>query len=405
MDDLTDKLYNTHSELEKVERHIDEAGILPENKELIHKWIKHSLASGERSIHRTLICAKMLRLFSLNCSKNLANLTRDDINEVMLTLKSKQNQPTINMVIGALRVFYKWHENLESGIVAARIKHLKPKPFVKMMTREALLSEEQVNLMVQHVQKERNGLTFAAMLALQYECALRPGSLRSIQLKGVSKTEYGFKIMVSSAKTKIQPIFSIVSAPLIEKIIAGHEFKSDGDAPLFYTVEDGKPKFIEHIAYTRRVDRTAKKILKKTRCSAYVIRHSRITAWTLVGVQDALLKRLCMHSPTSKATSRYQSLVDSDTENKMLELAGLKPKDVQKGETFVLKKCPKCDASIAPYMQFCPACNAVVDANLAIVNNETKRDEKMQRMEAFLDFIDSQPQMLELLKKMAEEKK
>lgn len=399
MTDINEKLYNLKKEIAVLEKHITETTMLPENKEHIFRFERHSLVSGERSVQRTLICLRMLRLFSMNCTKNLTDLTRDDVNDVMLKLKLKQKPPTINMIIGSLRVFYRYADNIENGEISPRTKHLKTKPSTKTLKREDLLSEEDINKMIQRVQTERNGMVFAAMFSLQFECALRPGELRGILLKNITKTEYGFKIL-THGKTGDKTVYSVVSAPLIEKILSGNKFNNIPDAPLFYNVKNDKPEFIPHITYTRRVYRTSMKTIGK-RCSPYCVRHSKITGWTLQGIPEAILKKLAGHSPTSKATSRYQHLINEDCEQVMLQIAGVKPKEEQKKEVFCLRPCPKCATNIAPYMQFCSNCGEVLDKSLAIMSGETAKAKEFEDLKSLAEFIDSTPNFLEMMKKMA----
>jgi hypothetical protein len=113
----------------------------------------------------------------------------------------------------------------------------------------------------------------------------------------------------------------------------------------------------------------------KKRILAYLFRHSSITEYVRLLKSPQLVKRYGNWSKNSNMINMYEHLADSDQEDAILKLHGLKKEDENKTSILFSKICPSCKERNSADKSYCVKCGEILSKKLAQEREARKQDE------------------------------
>ena len=118
----------------------------------------------------------------------------------------------------------------------------------------------------------------------------------------------------------------------------------------------------------------------KKRIWAYLFRHSAITEYIRLLKSPQLVKRYGNWSKNSNMINRYEHLADSDQEDAILKLHGLKKEEGGKVSMLFSKICPSCKERNSADKSHCVKCGEIISKKLAQERESGKQDD-MKKLE------------------------
>lgn len=170
-----------------------------------------------------------------------------------------------------------------------------------------------------------------ALVAVTYEGGLRLGELRNIKVGVVACGQYCAKLTVNG-KSGERPVRLIYSTPYLQTFLEHHPFKDDLEACLFYgrvSVDGGyrpDPKRpITHAGVAHILKRLAARAgINGKRIYPHLLRHSKATVLSKNMTDRELMTVFGWRTPSMVGI--YIHLSMKDVEDKLLRIAGMKPK-------------------------------------------------------------------------------
>jgi len=226
-----------------------------------------------------------------------------------------------------------------------------------------------------------------ALVAVLYEGGIRLGELQGIKIGGVAIDQYGARITVNG-KTGERPIRLIHSTPFIQAFLEHHPFREDPEAYLFYGIarDNGNyrrdpKKQISPNGLNQILRRLATKAgIKGKRIYPHLLRHSRATVLSKAMTDSELMQ--VFGWKTRSMVSVYSHLSMRDVEDKLLRIAGVKPKAQEEQSPLAPKTCPRCKSVNPATSRFCSQCSMILDLTTAMQLEEAraKADSVMSRL-------------------------
>ncbi|MBK5133628.1 site-specific integrase [Candidatus Bathyarchaeota archaeon] len=199
-----------------------------------------------------------------------------------------------------------------------------------------------------------------ALFGVCVEGALRRGELLSLRIRDVTKTSYGYDVIVSG-KTGTSSFPVVLFAPLLTHWLNMHPFKNNPNSPLWprrkSSHSGGRFAGVQKGVVNFMLKRYAKMAGLSEMVSLHWLRHTKIT-WTTkdkkVRVSDEMAKKLFRWGSSSRMFSRYTHLHGTDSKETFLALAGVK--EIEEEETASVldpKKCLNCGEMNSAEFLYC----------------------------------------------------
>ena len=371
--------YYYNSKIEKNKQKI-KALVTPEEFEKINHFDTIMITEALSDSRRSKSMGEMLRLTRLLDGKNWLTLTRFEVNTLIAKLMQtysddgKETNTTYDTKVH-LKIFMRWlkfgnRSYKEVGDVP-EVADIKCRTVADKLVRENMLDDkDKANLI-----NASETIQDKAAWALDYEAGLRPGELLNLQIKHIQPINFGktkgIKIAVDG-KTGARPVILIDSESRISAWIASHPFNDDPNAPLW--LQNGK-----QMTYEGMNDRLKKacKIAKiKKNVNLKLFRHSAATNLA-VSLTETLMRKRFGWSATSKMPSKYAHIVQSDVEERYLEICGI---EKQSSIKRTPKSCPRCDHSISIDDEMCDKCMMPLSIQKAEEMAQIERDAETKRL-------------------------
>ena len=164
-----------------------------------------------------------------------------------------------------------------------------------------------------------------------------------------------------------------------------------------------------------KIKNIAKKADVNKKITPHLFRHSRATHLATV-LTEAQMSEYFGWVQGSRMAAIYVHLSGRDTDNKMLEIYGLKREEKEKEEELKPKECPRCKYINSPTDRFCSRCGAVLDEEEAvkirlqgqelarefpdIAFEDPKRLMDMKKFMELIDIFENNPELLEKMRTM-----
>lgn len=201
--------------------------------------------------------------------KNLNNITKKDIEGYLKYLNHKNlNMRTISHNISSIRSFYKFlviHNHSNNPIELIEMPKLK-----KSLPK--VLSEEEVNILLNIKEEDVYSIRNKAMLELMYSTGIRVGELTNLTIYDIDLSEDYVKVMGKGSKERIIPLGDIAITSIQNYLkIRKTMMKKTYEEALFL---NNHGKRLTRQGFFKIVKKLAKEKDIQTEFSPHTLRHS-----------------------------------------------------------------------------------------------------------------------------------
>ena len=197
-----------------------------------------------------------------------------------------------------------------------------------------------------------------AMLFLMLEGAYRPGELFNITIGGI-EFEDDFVRVHTTGKTGPKSLALVASFEPLKEWLAEHPYGSDHDTFLLY--DDNKQRLLEYKEFLRILAKARKKSGIKKKVWPYLFRHTALTEYSKK--LGNIVKIYGNWSVRSNALTTYEHLANSDQEEAVLTLHGIKKESKEESILF-FKICPSCKQKNTQDKSHCIHCGQILAKNV-----------------------------------------
>ncbi len=252
--------------------------------------------------------------------------------------------------------------------------------FNKIQSRDLLTDNELLEL-IQAV-KVIGGRYLKRNLAIVYlmlEGAYRPGELFNIVIGGIEFHD-DFVRVSTTGKTGTKTLTIVASYMPLKEWLDVHPNSDDPDSFLLY--DDNSGEIMKYTSFLYMLTTAKKKAKIKKRIWPYLFRHTALTEYSKK--LGNIVKIYGNWSPHSNALSTYEHLANSDQEDAILTLHGLKNTTDQESILFS-KLCPTCKTRNSQDKSHCKHCGNELAKQLIQkkqINMQLQQKQLSQRLDA-----------------------
>lgn len=349
-----------------------------EDREDILRFVRHQ-QEEQKSALRIIRCITALLTIRGIVGKRFRECTRDDIRRFIEYMDEKgysiSTQYTFKEILKYFfKVVYGNNQYYPDAVAWIRNRVSKDKAREKeSLSYNDFLTEEEVVRLID----ASSTLQRKAFIAVGYETGARPEELLNIRIRDILFDSKGARIILRG-KTGERVTRVIAYAALLREWLSIHPFRNDPDSYLWLSeATNHRYRPIGLRSAEKAFAETMKRagIRKSTRL--YILRHSRAThlANKLTEAQ------LCAYfgwSLGTKVVQRYIHLAGVNTDNVLLELAGIQI-DRSSESILRVKYCKRCREQLSPNHDYCIRCG-YSESDAA----DPELKERIDRLEAVL---------------------
>lgn len=265
------------------------------------KYSKNTIASYERDLKK---------FKSITNNKDIKNITRKDIQQYLNQINKNQSTRSVSRNISTLKSFYKYLK-LNSIVKTNPMDQINNPKSKKTLPK--ILSEEEINKILNIKLKTDYDYRNKAMLELMYSSGLRVSELINLNVNDIDLENDTVKIFGKGSKERIIPINDYAKKSLKEYLISHRKelFKHGENNYLFLNnhgnkmTRQGLFKILKKIAIEKNI---------KTEFSPHTLRHSFATHLLKYGADLRSIQELLGHSDIS-STQIYTHITNEKLEN------------------------------------------------------------------------------------------
>ena len=314
---------------------------------------------------------RTLMKFARFCRKPFKETTKEDVLRFIEKVQKEAAETTVNLRKIHLKRFYRWLYGMERGDYPPQVKSLKAKPTRGKITRDELLTDEELKEIIRHAGNSRN----RALIAVLFETAARPSELLSLNVGSVEAKEYGFMLYIKESKTKVRNLPVIQTASYLARWLEDHPFRQNPNAPLWINLSrNGYGKRLEYIGLLKLLHDAAKRAGIKKRFSPRWLRHLRLTHLA-TQITEQTLKNFAGWTPESAMPRVYIHLNGKDVENAILKASGVKVEEKPPQRVFEPRICPRCGTENPDTAIYCGKCGTPLTIPMALATKSVPIDE------------------------------
>lgn len=385
---MTLDIHNYPRMFAHAEAQVQQSTISQRNKDLIFGYRDACLLRQTCGKVRLIRVMGVLLLFGRSLVKDFDQASRDDVQQLVARLLSHQpaySAETIGTYKAILKRFYTWLGNPAEfstrapapPLVSWITTHVRTKDKKKLQRGDLLLPGD-----IEHVIDVSQNARDKALVSVLWETGGRIGEIGNLQLKHVTKEEYGYTLDLTGKTGQRTPLI-VSSAPHLTRWLNNHPFRNDPEAPLWVHYQYAStPHAMMYstirgmlLGYFRRIGITK-------RIYPHLFRHSRATYCLASGLMtEAQAKAYFGWTPSSDQLATYAHLLASDANASILRENNLAPKQhVQ--EALRASTCYRCGELNANSAEYCTKCNAILDLKRAYEHQQVHdmKEELFTRM-------------------------
>lgn len=252
--------------------------------------------------------------------------------------------------------------------------------FQKIQTKDLLTDDELLRLiqavkMIGGQYVKRN----IAIVFVMFEGAYRPGELFNILIGGI-EFEDDFVRISTTGKTGPKSLTLVASYGPLKEWLSEHPKSDDADSFLLYA--DNESSLMDYISFLDLLSKAKQKAKIQKRIWPYLFRHTALTEYSKK--LGNIVKIYGNWSPHSNALSTYEHLANSDQENAILTLHGLK-NTTEHDSILFSKICPVCKVRNSQDKSHCKNCGNELTKKLIQkkqVDLQSKQKQLSQKLES-----------------------
>jgi len=345
----------------------------------------------------------IIRVLEINNTKNINEWTREEIEFIHKTIAdSDYENSTKKDTLTALKRIYHFAAH---GEIADKAKGREYDPLVAWITPGSfkdkyqkvqpkdLLTDDEILQLIQAAKRiggkyvKRN----IAIIFVLLEGAYRPGELLDIRIGGI-EFEKDFVRIHTTGKTGPKSLTLVASFEPIREWLAEHPYSDDPDAFLFY--HDNADGLIPYNRLSELIKKTRQISGIKKRIWPYLFRHTALTEYSKK--LGNVAKIYGNWSRGSNMLAVYEHLANSDQEDAILKLHGLKKDDFNKSILFS-KSCPNCHAQNSSDKHHCISCGKELSEELVKAKEAKREENRKSAVQNFEGMISKRMENLESL--------
>jgi integrase/recombinase XerD len=368
---------------------VRKANISDRNKTFILNYCDACLVRNVCGKVRLIRVMLVMVLYARAFGKDFDQITRTDVEGAITRLLQREppySPETLSTYKAIVKRFMSYVQNPEGfpnatppPSVAWIVSHLRHRD-KKRLERQTLLTPADIERVLTSCRNPRD----KAFLAMLWETGCRISELGNLQLKNVTKDQYGYLLDVKGKTGHRTPI-AITSAPYLTTWLNSHPFPDDPEAPLWvHYHRKTAPVQLNYDTLRGMVIRECKAAGIKQRVFAHLFRHSRATHVLATGtLSESQAKCFFGWTPDSDQLATYAHLLTSDANAAFLRSHGLKTETTERPDLKVTaclvckelnpghgETCTRCGNPLNPkslYEQRPPAVQQEVLANLLTI--------------------------------------
>ena len=319
------------------------------------------------------------RILDLKDDKPIKSWTREDCEEIVkkfissdLSNATKQGHfRTLKRLVHHCKT-----NNLQGGEekYCEEISWLTPGSFYdkheKIQSKD-LIKDTEMLAMIEAIKRKGAKHVKRNILALYLllDGSFRPAELLNIKIGGI-EFEDDYVRVHTTGKTGPKTLALVTSYVPMKEWISEHPGADDPDAFLLF--EDNEEGRMSYWQLWNLVKNSASKAGIKKRIWIYLFRHTSITEHVKHLGKVATVYGNWSHN--SRMPQKYTHLADSDQEDAILKLHGLKSKDENYSMLFS-KICPSCKEHNSADKSHCTKCGFILSKKLAQERESRRRDQ------------------------------
>lgn len=305
----------------------------------------------------------VVRFFRFLNDKKAEDITKDDVESYFASLRKVKNKNTIHKYKIELNFFFKWLKPDNDFF-----KDITTKKTDNSLNHNDLITEEEAHKIIQNTRNTRD----RALLHVLYDSAARRSEILDLKKKDVFIDQYGAKIRVNG-KTGERSIRIVNSVPDLQ--IWMNQHTGTLNDPLFPSLPKMTP--FSRSALRDMLNAAAKRAGIEKNVYPHLFRHSKLTDLHKRGMTETELKPFAGWTKTSQMAAIYIHLAESDVDDKVLEISGVKKEEKKEKKINSIRVCPYCKTKNPFDGVYCINCSRIIDQTRAI----DPMEEKLKKLE------------------------
>jgi len=378
------KSISLDEKLNRMRERLNEIDTNKGNINLVNKFINSLIMDG-LSRQSCITYITSLRYVLQNTEIDFENVTKEDIENVLITLESwtavsgrntgKPLSPfTKNTIKMQLKRFLQFLGQDDTANVI-RCKNLKGTKLP-----EDLLTKDEVLMIIDHAGSLRD----KALFGLLYESGCRAGEILSMKVKNVEfLNNGGCAVTFPKGKTGPRRVLIFNFASYLRQWMEAHPLKDEPEATMWPT-SDYRSAPLSDVGLRYLLRETVKRTGIKKRVWIHGFRHSRATHLA-EHLTEQQMKKYLGWSAGSDMPATYVHLSGKDIDNAIKVMHGIEDPDTPI-DTMKPGKCPRCHEMNPPKARYCFRCGLILTKEQSQTNEDT--------LNAILDKLKQNPGLL-----------
>lgn len=370
MGDLTDpqrydeKLDN---QLEKLET----ADITDDDRDEIHRYIRHLTADGDVNAGTIVSRLNRLRLASERATTPLTDMDSEAVDELLFRLNREYElaDGTLRNYRKALRAFFQfrdepWADDIRIG--ASPDRTVDPND---------LLDMDEITALIDAASNHRD----KALIALLADSGLRIGAVASLRIRDVDFSGPTASVSVNedaNVKGASGTTPLTWSEGYVAKWLDIHPRRDDEDAPLLH-VRDGwydgdGDGSLDYQYLARRIRNVADSAgIERDRVNTHNFRKSAISRWIREGMSEQAIKHRAHWDVDTDQFETYSGVRGEELNDQILAHYGIESEDAPRPD---IDQCPRCGTPLRGDESFCASCAAPLTDRAAARTDDAEEE-------------------------------
>ena len=417
------------------------AKISARDKELITKFHNYMFSTGSGEIRVSKVSTQ-LRIIctwthkNLSISKNLDNLTKDDMVDIISTINRLQDKSEVTKADyrRIIKQFYHWFEDEDKRFESNKKNKIEAKKFYGYLHKEiscsfkrrkidpeSIITEDDIKIVVDKGCRTAREKAFIMIL---HETGLRAGEILNLRISNLNFYDTHAEIFVPFSKTTERTVFIRNSIPHLQRYLDIHPFKNTKNSYLWLSeaghnqhqplMHNGAQKliyrcferagFIEVNRVYAKLENgktTQKTVSRKVnkRCNLHWFRHSRASILA-TQIPESVLCKYMGWSDGSKQVKNYVHLRKEQLAETFLSIHGVKRKEEATTKPI---RCV-CGTFNQADERYCHRCFKPLEIKTVIEDKELINSEMNKTMKLMMEMAKN-PRMMEAFEEFKQQQK
>jgi len=387
------EIHGYDKEYEAQKRNVINSDLSEKNKELVLKFDALCYIQERLSKPRRIKLIGHIRRLSEYINKDFEETTISDLKHCLLQIEEQERLRlwTKQGYRVVMKKFFSWvaygddyKEKIRVDGYPQLVKWInttiKSKDTPKVKASD-ILTKEEVQLLIKSAQSIRD----KAFISLLYELGARIGEVGNLNIKDVTRTEYGYLIDLKG-KTGTRTPLVVFSASVLSMWLNNHPLKNTPEAPLWVMKVSGEHKRMMYDSLRALVIRITERAKITKRVHPHLFRHTRVSHILLdKSMNESQVKVYFGWTSGSNMIGQYTHITSSNVNDAILSMYGI-IKLNDKEDELKVKKCVFCSEINPKEAKFCYKCSNPIDEKEAIQLFEKRRETESEIMK-FIELV------------------